>query len=179
MNASAMQLAGLQDQIDTLKRTQIPPIAGRVNARIGNGIGLSIKNKAKTGWTTSDAFDEMEWDMDTLLGDYGVGTGGAPGLVISTKGTYLILASVYVTAANENSDAIMAVTKNGTNLDERGLAWAPAEVAALGSNYGGWTMVAGSVLEPGDVVSVALSPQGATTLTTPVHNSSLSVVRIA
>lgn len=175
-----MNLAAMQAQIDALKKTQF---VGVTNPASTNGIirniGCGMTNSAKTGWTTSDTYEAMTWDTSSVKGRGTLAIGSSAGIIIKDKGDYLLLATVFVTAANDNSDAYSKFTKNGTNLGFTGTAWANAEIAAGGSNYGGYSLIGMASLESGDVIGVSLSPQGATTLTTPAGNSSLVVVRIS
>lgn len=168
------QMADIQSQLDALRRTQVPS----VNNNFRPGIGVGIRNKAKTDWSTRNTFIGMAWDITTIEGERSIGIATDKGIAIKVPGIYAMLGQVYVTAANDNSDAISAFTKNGTPLSERGMAWAPAEVDAGGSNYGGYSIIGFAKLEAGDVVGVSLSAQGSTTLTTPARNSSLVLVKL-
>jgi hypothetical protein len=168
------QLGDLQSQLDALKRSQVPSVSNNFRS----GIGVGIRNKAKTGWSTTDTFDRMDWDITTVEGEKALGIGTDKGLAIKTPGIYALLGQVYTTATNMNSDAISAFTKNGTLLSERGLSHASAEIHSGGSHYGGYSIIGFAKLEAGDVVGISLSPQGSTTLTTPARNSSLVIVKL-
>lgn len=182
MNANAMQLAGLQGQIDALRRTQIPPIAGRQGARLGSGIGAGISNSARSGWATNNTWEGLEWDSSTLKGDQSIASGGTSGLTIRQTGTYLVVANIGMEATNNDADCYTAILLNGSPTTWRNIGWAVGHNAAETAYFGGGNVSGVLDLEVGDVVGAGLNLQNsgaAATLTTPAAESSLSVVRIA
>ena len=168
------QMADIQSQLDALRRTQTPSVAN--NFRLGIGVG--IRNKAKTDWSTRDTFIGMAWDITTIEGERSIGIATEKGIAIKVPGIYLMAAQIYTTASSTNSDALSCFTKSGTPMSERGLSHASAELDMGGGHYGGYSLIGFAKLEAGDVIGVSLSAQGSTTLTTPARNSSLVLVKL-
>jgi len=182
MNPQTMAIQNLRDELERVKKAQIPAVSSSFSSGFSNGSGLGISNAVKSGWATNDAWEELSWDSSTILGAAAVGIGGATGLIIKQPGVYQIVANVGLESTNIDADCYIALMKNGSPMSWRNIAYANGHNTAESAYFGGGNVSGFARLEKGDVISVALNLQNsgtAATLTTPALQSSLSITRLS